>query len=274
MLDDEVWRVWRSSKQLFYLFPALGPSVYLEIDELILVKTAGSPKEGMMPGKMQPRYTGVGASQLQKEAEEFLRKGRPLSAVELYEQALLLLNLEPGPDPSLKGQLLTGYARALLQKGDRKEAEEYFLRALALAREEKNLPLEQEAFYGIGLVYQKAGNTYLAADNFRSALNLARDGGGNLSGETSILVVLGRAYLDQGKLDKAAACFLKARNLYRENDKNSTGGALNSGKQGELAVNTFLQEVLKQAKKINAVLGEKQFNAWVADFEAGTLLPG
>jgi hypothetical protein len=44
-------------------------------------------------------------------------------------------------------------------------------------------------------------------------------------------------------------------------------------KQAERRINDRLQEVRKRVKQVNVHLGERQYQSWVADFEAGKLLP-
>jgi tetratricopeptide (TPR) repeat protein len=199
-----------------------------------------------------------------------LRQNRAINAADLFEQALLLFEATPQADEVLKGHLLNGLGLAQHHKGSQEEAEYTFGQALALAKRVTDAPqLEQEARYGLGLVYIKQHKMALASDNLRQALVYTRQRQ-DRRGEAMILIELGSSYVEQSILNRAIACLLMAQRLYTMVELFTD---YEERKQAERRLESRLQEVRKRVKQVNIHLGEQQYQSWVADFEAGKLLP-
>ncbi len=270
MSDDEIWRRWRAQNPNEQQAAPLTPADYREINELEL-EVEFEHEWGGPPPKPEPkpvlRYASAELSQLQTEGEEALKKGRAVSAADLFEQALLLFEASPNPDAGLKGQLLNGLGRAQYQQGTRQEAEATFGQALGLARSEKNAQVEQEACFGLGLVYLKEKRVGPAADNLRQALTLSRQQKDQKS-EAKILVELGAAYAGQSMFHRAVPCLLMAQRLYAQTNLITD---YTERKEAERAISDQLHEIRKRAEQVNSRLGHIQYEKWVADSEAGTL---
>jgi len=240
---------------------------YREIDELEIQVEIELDWTASTSPKPVLRYPLAEVSQLQAEAEVALQNNRAITAADLYEQALLLLEIKP--QPGLKGHLLNGLGRAQHHKGRRQEAQATLGLALALARLEADLEVEQDACYGLGLVYLKESRLPLATDNLRQALGLARQRQTE-AGEGRILLELGVVYLGQLMLNRAAPCLLMARRIFT---RPAPGLNYEEIKQAERRISDSLREVRKRAEQVNRQLGIRQYESWLAEFEAGQLLP-
>lgn len=265
MSEEEIWRRWKASQQSSH---PIVPGEYREIDELeveleVEIEYAPQPRQATL------RYPDADLEKLRTEAEEMLRQNRAVSAADLFEQALLLFESSPRADEVMKGQLLGGLGRAQHQKGDRQEAEETLGRALEIARREQDGSLEQKVRYGLGLVYLKTRRHALASDNLRQALVRARQQQDE-RGEARILRELGAAYLGQSMLHKAVACLITAQKLYTRIELFAD---YEERKQADRAIADLLEEVRKQAEKVNYSQGARQYQSWVAEAETGKLLP-
>ncbi len=262
--NDETWQRLKAQMNENQLEPA----EYTEVDELaldIITNQNYSPAPiSATPGPTL-RYPDAQIGQLVSEAEEALRKNRAVSAADLYEQALLLL--ESGRQKASKALLLAGLGRAQNQKGNRAEAETTLGLALDEARRESNSAAEQETRFYLGQLYARQNRLALASDNLRQALNFTRQCE-DKANEGRILLELGSTYAGQSMLNKALPCLLLARSLFEDIKLYPD---YEERKQADYTIKDQLQEVRKKAGQINAMLGEKQYQGWIADFEAGRL---
>lgn len=269
MSDDEIWRRWKAS-QLNINNNQLTPAEYREIDELeIEIEFEREVTPSSAPPRPTLRYPNADVEKLRVEAEDLLRQGRAVSAADLFEQAILLFESSPQANEAQRGFLLSGLGRAQHQKGSREEAESSLSEALSIARHEKEAALEQEACFGLGMLYLKQSRAALAADNLRQALAQARQRQDE-AGEGRILLELGSAYLEQSMLNRAVPCLLMAQRLYARMELYPD---YKERKEAEYRTRDGLQEARKKAEQTNIHLGLKQYQAWVADFETGKLLP-
>ncbi|MEI6043850.1 MAG: hypothetical protein WCS37_05605 [Chloroflexota bacterium] len=267
MSDDEIWQRWKAKQQNN---TSLTPAEYRVIDELeqeIELEWGVPAAPAHLSASL--RYPNADLEKLQVEAEELLRRGQAISAADLFEQALLLFEASPQAGQVLKGHLLNGLGLAQYHKGSREEAEYTFGQVLALAKRVASLQLEQEARYGLGLVYLKQRKIALAIDNLRQALICVRQRQERRD-EAMILLELGSGYVEQSLLHRAIACLLMAQRFYLMVELFPD---YEERKEAERRIENRLEEVRKRAAQVNLRLGSQQYQSWVADFEAGKLLP-
>ncbi|HPM27196.1 MAG TPA: tetratricopeptide repeat protein, partial [Methanothrix sp.] len=121
----------------------------------------------------------------------------------------------------------------------RQAAEEYFLRSLDLAREQKEDLMQSSAYLSLGVLYSEDENWDLAVQYYRKALSLGQAAEEETAHIHEILVNMGRACRLQGDLAAARECYSQAMDLLDEDDLAGRSQALYalgeiSAEKGEL----------------------------------------